>query len=55
MSRRNRPIATSPTGNITNLGLWIPLVNVGESLHIVSTRVGNYQWHPAYGLLLSQL
>jgi peptide/nickel transport system substrate-binding protein len=40
---------------ITDFGLWIPLVNVGDSLHLVSTRVGNYQWHPAYGLLLSQL
>jgi ABC-type transport system substrate-binding protein len=39
---------------ITVQGPWIPLVN-SLAVHLVSTRVGNYQPHPAFGIPLDQL
>ncbi|HEY8755798.1 MAG TPA: ABC transporter substrate-binding protein [Candidatus Dormibacteraeota bacterium] len=39
---------------ITDQGPWIPLVNP-LAVHIVSTRVGNYQADPAFGIPLDQL
>ena len=38
---------------IVDLALWAPLVNQGTDF--VSARVGNYQFHPAYLVLLDQL
>ena len=38
---------------ITDLALWAPLVNQGADF--VSARVGNYQFHAAYLVLLDQL
>ena len=38
---------------ITDLAVWAPLVNQGTDF--VSARVGNYQFHPAYLVLLDQL
>ena len=39
--------------NVTDLALWVPLVNEGSDL--VSSRVGNYQFSPAFGALLEQM
>jgi ABC-type transport system substrate-binding protein len=39
--------------DVTDLALWAPLVNQGTDF--VSARVGNYQFHPAYLVLLDQL
>jgi YVTN family beta-propeller protein len=39
---------------ITNKGAWVPLYNV-YGADLVSRRVGNYQYNPWYGALLSQL
>jgi peptide/nickel transport system substrate-binding protein len=38
---------------VTDLALWAPLVNQGTDF--MSARVGNYQFHPAYLVLLDQL
>ena len=37
---------------VTDLALWAPLVN--EGTRFVSARVGNYQFHPQWGVLLDQ-
>jgi peptide/nickel transport system substrate-binding protein len=39
---------------ITDKALWVPLYNVYEA-DLVSKRVGNYQYNPRWGALLSQL
>jgi len=39
--------------NVTDLALWVPLVNEGSDL--VSSRVGNYQFSAAYLALLDQM
>jgi ABC-type transport system substrate-binding protein/DNA-binding SARP family transcriptional activator/sugar lactone lactonase YvrE len=39
---------------ITDQGPWIPLVNP-LAVHLVSSRVGNYQADPAFGIPLDQL
>jgi peptide/nickel transport system substrate-binding protein len=39
---------------ITDRALWVPLYN-GYRTDLVSKRVGNYQYNPQYGPLLSQL
>jgi ABC-type transport system substrate-binding protein len=39
---------------ITDQGPWIPLINP-LAVHLVSTRVGNYQADPAFGIPLDQL
>jgi YVTN family beta-propeller protein len=38
---------------VVDLALWVPLVDVGTEF--VSARVGNYQFNPAYSVLLDQL
>ncbi|MBA2264597.1 MAG: ABC transporter substrate-binding protein, partial [Chloroflexi bacterium] len=38
---------------VVDLALWAPLFNEGTDF--VSARVGNYQFHPAYFVLLDQL
>ncbi len=38
---------------VVDLALWAPFFNAGAD--IVSTRVGNFQFHPAYFVLLDQL
>src|SRR5439155_25772465 len=38
---------------ITDRALWAPLLNEGSDF--ISTRVGNYQFHPAYLFLFDQL
>ena len=37
---------------VTDLALWAPLVN--EGTQFVSARLGNYQFHPLWGVLLDQ-
>ena len=39
---------------ITDKALVVPLIN-GTGADLVSKRVGNYQYNPQYGPLLSQL
>jgi peptide/nickel transport system substrate-binding protein len=39
---------------ITNKALWVPLYILYEA-DLVSKRVGNYQYNPQWGTLLSQL
>jgi peptide/nickel transport system substrate-binding protein len=39
---------------LTDLGPWVPYAN-GLFLEVVSKRVGNYQWNPAWTTLLDQL
>ena len=39
---------------LTNLAIWLPTVN-GEQTDIVSKRVGNYQFHPFWRVLVDQL
>jgi peptide/nickel transport system substrate-binding protein len=38
---------------VTDLALWAPLIN--EGTRFVSARVGNYQFHPQWGVLLDQV
>ena len=38
---------------VVDLALWAPLYNAGTEF--VSARVGNFQFHPAYFVLLDQL
>ncbi|MDP9317669.1 MAG: ABC transporter substrate-binding protein [Actinomycetota bacterium] len=38
---------------VTDLALWAPLVN--EGTRFVSARLGNYQFHPQWGVLLDQV
>jgi len=37
---------------VTDLAFWAPLVN--EGTRFVSARLGNYQFHPQWGILLDQ-
>jgi peptide/nickel transport system substrate-binding protein len=39
---------------LTDLAVWLPLVNP-KTTDFVSRRVGNYQYHPLWGLLVDQL
>ncbi len=39
---------------LTDRAVWLPTVT-GRSTDIVSRRVGNYQYHPLWGVLLDQL
>ena len=39
---------------VTQRAVWVPLVNP-LAIHPVSSRVGNYQSDPAFGVLLDQL
>jgi hypothetical protein len=38
---------------VVDMAVWAPLFNEGTDF--VSERVGNYQFHPAYLVLLDQL
>ena len=38
---------------LVDLALWAPLYNEGSDF--VAARVGNYQFHPAYGALIDQM
>lgn len=39
---------------MTDRAVWVPTVNL-RSLDFVSARVGNYLFHPQWGILLDQL
>lgn len=39
---------------MTDRAVWVPTVNL-RSMDLVSARVGNYQYHPQWGILLDQL
>jgi len=39
---------------ITAQAPWVPLYNP-RALVVLSARVGNYQFHPLFGLLIDQL
>jgi peptide/nickel transport system substrate-binding protein len=39
---------------VTALAPWVPLVSF-QIVDFVSARVGNYQFHPLWGILLDQL
>ena len=39
---------------LTDRGVWLPTVTP-KTTDIVSKRVGNYQYHPVWGVLLDQL
>jgi len=39
---------------VTDEAPWVPLVTQ-QRVEVVSSRVGNYQRHPQWGTLLSQL
>jgi peptide/nickel transport system substrate-binding protein len=38
---------------LTNLAIWIPTVTPNE-IDLISSRVGNYQYNPVWGVLLDQ-
>ncbi len=44
---------TSIDHTLTNRADWVPTVNVRE-VDLVSQRLGNYQFHPAWGFLVDQ-
>jgi YVTN family beta-propeller protein len=56
--------ATNPAGSqilwarldreLTDRAIWLPTVN-GKETDVISTRVGNYQYHPFWGALIDQL
>jgi len=56
--------ATNPAGSevlwgrldreLTNRAIWLPTVN-GKETDVISKRVGNYQYHPFWGVLIDQL
>jgi hypothetical protein len=39
---------------LTDLAVWLPTVT-GKQTDIVSKRVGNYHYHPLWGVLIDQL
>jgi peptide/nickel transport system substrate-binding protein len=40
--------------DVTDHAPWLPLVNL-HALDLLSPRVGNYEFHPQWGILLDQL